>query len=170
MLIGNDFLRLRHKNEDLGYFVQQYEQTPEQFMSECKPDFKCDLKDKIVISVEFFWDSSDDKYALNIKGIYKSLESQRATLSYHGHISFITIERFDLYDKPVIADILSKDDECFPQSFEDWYETSEDCHGMSSEGWTKDKIIKYLESALIFTTQDPDFKLNTDNLIILEGL
>ena len=61
MLIGNDFKRLETSHADIGFFVEIYEMTPDQFMKEYEKEKERDLTGKVVVSV----DSDEELIALN---------------------------------------------------------------------------------------------------------
>ena len=74
MLIGNDFKRLETSHADIGFFVEIYEMTPDQFIKEYEKEKERDLTGKVVVSVE-----QDQK-----KGIY-IIQGAAQTQSAHSN-------------------------------------------------------------------------------------
>lgn len=159
------------------FFIDLYDKTPEVFMEEYKPEYECDLKGKYVLSVQNRCDEQlkDDfswKYLFKVLGIYTPRENQKAKLSYHGHISFITITN----EKDEVITILEKDDECYPQSFNDWYEENMEHTWKYSERCgeipTKDNVIELIKLIIRSACQNPNLKLDIkiEDIIVIQGL
>ena len=168
---------VKQNREERAHFIDLYDKTPEMFMAEYEADCEFDLKCKYVLSVEnrcneqpkndFSW-----KYLFNILGIYTPREDQKAKLTYHGHISFVTIT--DRNNE--IITILSKDDECYPQSFDEWYEENMKHTWEYSERYgeipTKENVIDLIKLIIRGKYQNPTLKLDikAEDIIVLQGL
>lgn len=166
MLIGQGLKKLKNVNKNMGHFVNLYDMTPEQFMNEYEKEYSYDLDGKVVVSVDITG-YEGDKYPIEISGIYFTRSSQKAELSYHGHISFITIKN----SNNEVIEILYKDDECVPQSFDDWYENASDFHCFNEyNGFNEDTVMNLINTVIKGCSQDLDIEFKKEDVIILEGL
>lgn len=161
MLIGKDMKLLLNNTDNLGEFVGIYEKTPLQFIEECEAECSIDLDGKFVVSLEANILPSEND--VTILGAYFVKEGQKSVLEYHGHISFIKITKDDN-----LFELIYKDDECYPQSFNEWWNNSLETHCF--ENTTKEKCLELIRYFIIGTSQDLDLDIREDNLIILEGL
>ena len=76
-------------------FIDTYDMTPEEFMKRYEEDYSTNLDGKYVVAVEGNCEEPDVEngvYSHKILSIYKTRDGQSATLSYHGHISFINVD------------------------------------------------------------------------------
>lgn len=170
-------LDVKQNKTERAHFINFYDKTPEMYMEEYEPDYECDLAGKYVLSVEnrcseqskndFSW-----KYLFDVLGIYTPRVNQKAKLSHHGHISFVTITN----EKDEVITILQKNDECYPQSFDEWYEENmkhtwkytERC----GEIPTKDEVIDLIKLIIRGTYQNPSLELDIkgEDIIVIQGL
>lgn len=162
--------------KEIEHFDSIYGMTPEDFKNEyfdSREYATDDLSEMFVISVEtkvFEPETIDDgKYSVNILDIYTPRKTQKATLDYCGHIAFIDIK--DINNERIT--MLYKDDECCPQPFSEWYESTYD-ELECSDGITptKEEILDVLKLMVRAYCQDCDLELdiNEDNVIVLQGL
>lgn len=166
MLIGNDLEKLETSNRNLKHFLCLYDKNPREFMKEYTKECSYDLKNKVVVCIEITG-YENDKYPLQVIGIYYPNINHIAELSYHGHISFITIKNKD----GKIIETLYKDDECYPQSFNEWYEYSSECHCFNEyNNFNKDTVLELINTVIKGYTQDLDIEYKEEDIIILEGL
>lgn len=158
------------------HFIDLYEKTPDKFMEEYGSDYSVeDLRNKYVISVESRVRKprviEDGKYCVNILDIYTPREGQKATLNYCGHIAFVDVTN----EKDERIVLLYKDDECYPQLFNEWYdyfiehENEEWSNGMIP---TKEQILDIVKVMIKGYCQDPNLEIdiNENNVIVLQGL
>lgn len=157
-------------------FTDLYQMTPDKFKEEYYDEREYttdDLTGMYVISVstKIFEPKviDDGKYSLNILDVYTPRSDQKATLDYCGHIAFVEIKNTD--NKRVA--LLYKDDECFPQKFDDWYENQfeemECCGGITP---TKQEIIDVIRLMIKAYCQNPDLDIDisSESIIVLQGL
>lgn len=162
---GSDLRVIR--NEDLK---ESYDMTCEEFISYYSRDnIVIDLTGKIVVAVESIWNYwKDIKHPIKVLALLIPEEEKhhyKATLIYSGHIAFIKLE----YSNGEVK-YLIKDDECTPQSFDEMVEwNSSIIYECEENGFKKEDILTYIEM-LIRVKYDYNFKLNKDDLILLEGL
>lgn len=164
----------QNKRERIS-FINIYDISPEAFIEKYESEYECDLEGKYVISVEdSFCEKKDfpSKYHIKILGLYTPRTDHKAKLSYHGHISFITVKEKE--NDNTVA-ILAKDDECFPQSFNDWYDEGLQAWSYmyeSSEIPTKIDIVNLIKMLIRADSQNPDLKIDIefDDIIVLQGL
>lgn len=162
MLIGNDFKRLETSHDDIGFFVEIYEMTPDQFMKENEKEKERDLTGKVVVSVE-----QDQKKGVCINAIYFPKEEHKATLTYNGHISFIDIRN----KNDVRIELLAKDDECYPCSFNEWYHLATRAHCLDELNfWSKEYCMKLINTMIQGYTQNLFIEYKEEDVIVLEGL
>lgn len=168
------------KDKELGFFVSQYGVTPNDFIARYANDWTPnDLKNKYVIAVEQNCfapnnqDITEGVYCFKIASIYTPRHDQTAELMYCGHIAFVTVK--DSKGKEVCK--LYKDDECYPQSLDKWYENEIDWmirENYEEEGLppTKKEVIELIESVIKGYSQNPKLELNikAEDIIILQGL
>lgn len=166
----------RLDGEGEKYFIDLYKKTPDEFMKEYDSEYsKNDLKNTYIISVESRVEKpkviEDGKYCVDILDIYTPRDNQRATLNYYGHIAFVDIK--DEEDKRIA--LLYKNDECFPQSFSEWYEEFME---HENEEWsngiipTKEQVLDIIKVMIRAYCQDPylEVNVNENNVIVLQGL
>ncbi len=157
-------------------FIDLYDMPPDKFMEEYGSDYSIeDLRNKYVISVESKARRpkviEDGKYCINILDVYTPREGQKATLKYCGHIAFVDVS--DEKGKRVV--LLYKDDECYPESFNEWYGyffKNKDEGLYNGEVPTKEQILDTVKVMIKGYCQDPDLyvDINENNVIILQGL
>ena len=162
MLIGNDFKRLETSHADIGFFVEIYEMTPDQFIKEYEKEKERDLTGKVVVSVE-----QDQKKGVCINAIYFPKKNHKATLTYNGHISFIDIRN----ENDVRIELLAKDDECYPCSFNEWYHFATRAHCLDElDFWSKEYFMKLINTMIQGYAQDLSIEYKEEDIIVLEGL
>lgn len=154
-------------------FIDTYDMTPEEFIKRDEAEFSTNLKGKYVVAVEENIEEPDIElgiYTHKILSIYKVKDGQSATLSYHGHISFINI---DVGDNEKV--LLYKDDECYPQTIQQWYE--EECKWRNEIEYVNNaqSIEQFIELINLVIRADsqnlviqPD--TNDKNIVIVQGL
>lgn len=164
MLLGKDFKKLTDYNE-IGYFVDLYEKTPQQFLEyyENELDDYIDLKNKLVISLEC---NVDDK-PVKIIGAYSPYDHHTALLSYHGHIAFIDIKN----SKNERIELLAKDDECMPQTFDEWYRESYENYCLEDYDYYNEQYcLDLINTVIQGTMQNLSLNFKKEDIIILQGL
>jgi hypothetical protein len=163
-------------NSETKYFINMYDINPDDFMSK-NYDKYCyttdDLTNMYVVSVEAKTNKpktiEEGKYCVSILDIYTPNTSHKATLDYCGHIAFVDIK--DSSNDRIT--LLYKDDECFPQPFNDWYDyyikEKSDDYGIVPSKLELLEVIKLMIKA---HCQNPDLEIdiNESNIIILQGL
>lgn len=157
-------------------FIDLYKMSPDEFMEKYDTEYSIDdLHNTIIISVESRVSPpkviEDVKYCVNILDVYTPKEGQRAALNYCGHIAFVEVssksgERIAL---------LYKNDECFPQSFNEWYDEfiiNEDEEGSKGVIPTKVQVLEIVKAMIRGYCQDPDLNvgISENNVIVLQGL
>lgn len=157
-------------------FIDLYEMDPDKFMKEYDGDYSAnDLSNKYIISVENRTRKpkviEDGKYCINILDVYTPREGQKATLSYCGHIAFVDIRN----EKGERVVLLYKDDECYPQSFNEWYEyffKDENKEWAKGIVPTKVQVLDIIKVMVKGYCQNPDLEvdINENNVIVLQGL
>lgn len=175
---NHGYLTALNSKED-QHFYNIYKKNPDEFMKVCKCEWEEDLTGKYVVSVEQRIEEiqfeSDGKYCFNILGIYTPKEDQHAKLKYHGHIAFIDVRG---KDKKRIS-LLYKDDECYPQTLAEWFESEEyndfnelDLSYYNGEVPTSEDVMRLVEIMIIAESQNPNMKLKIEeeDIIILQGL
>lgn len=160
--IKNDF------NNDKIYFESQYEMTYEEFINYYGDDNEViDLTGKVVISLTSFEPYGNTP--VDLLGIFIPEGEKlgyKATLIYASHIAFIKTEH-----KNGLVQYRYKDDECCPQTYKD-IEEYEDCpltYDINGRGFKLEDMVTQIER-YIQSRFDLNYKLNKDDLIILEGL
>lgn len=154
-------------------FIDRYDMTPEEFMRRYEAEFSADLEGKYVVAVEGSIEEPDIEqgiYTHKILSIYKTKDGHSATLSYHGHISFISI---DVENNEKV--LLYKDDECYPQTIRQWYDEEckwrneiEDVNNAQSIEQFIELINLMIRAYCQNLTIQPD--TNDGNIIIVQGL
>lgn len=145
---GYNFVRYKEKEWSYESSLKEWlEREPEQLI---------DLTGKIVVALEA------GQYPVEIIGCYIPLKEHKAILKTIGHINFIIIN-----DEIV----LYKDDESWAQTWEEFNTNYSDIVYTCVEEYKKPKeyILKYIECYIKYN-YDIDYEMNTDDLIILEGL
>lgn len=158
------------------FFKGLYEMDPDKFMEKYGSDYSVsDLHNTYVISVECRHKKpevvEDGKYCINILDVYTPREGQKATLSYCGHIAFVDIRN----EKGERVVLLYKDDECYPQSFNEWYEyffKDENKEWAKGIVPTKVQVLDIIKVMVKGYCQNPDLEvdINENNVIVLQGL
>jgi len=154
-------------------FIDTYDMTPEEFMKRYEKDFSINLDGKYVVAVEGRCAEPDIEkgiYTHKILSIYKTMDGQQATLSYHGHISFINV---DIGDNSNV--LLYKDDKCFPQTIKQWYK--EECEWRNqnedvNNAQSIEQFIELINLVIRAEYQNPIMQpdTNDENIIIVQGL
>lgn len=150
-------------------FERRYHKTAKEFIEQYSDKIVIDLSDKIVVALESHIDSEEENTPANLLGILIPegvRHGYTAKLVYSGHIAFIILTYEDGKEK-----YLYKDDECCPQT---WEEFKEECctifyDWVDEKGKNTDDLLTQIE-ATIKGLHDIDFKLNPESLILLEGL
>lgn len=156
--------------DDVEHFQKSYDCTYEEFIKEYGKDkIIIDLKDKIVVSLCTFHNYFDKSKKLPIELLTVLIPEEdkykyTAELIYVGHIAFIKIS----YESGKVK-YLFKDDECYPQNFDDALESGDLLFCAEEQGFTKEDILGQIEK-FIQVNHDYNFKLDKDKLVILEGL
>lgn len=167
MLFGNGFDRLVQNKEQLGHFVNIYNKLPDQFKKEYEGDFEdIALTNKnYVIIVSCYEENEKCKMPLQIYGIYKKEKHHKSKLMYRGHIAFIDVCKQD----GEIIEVLCKDDECYPQSFDDFCEDAiwED---EDYPNFNKQVFYDMVLTTLRYIEEDPYLEVEASDIIILQGL
>lgn len=178
MHIINDYAGLKVlSNEQEKHFIDLYKMCPEKFMEEHGSDYSIDdLNNIYIISVESrVYEQKtieDGKYCVDILDIYTPKEGQKASLDYCGHIAFVEVSNET--DERIV--LLYKDDECYPQSFNEWYEYFIECEGDGSYSNgaipTKEQILEVIKVMIRGYCQNPELNVdvNENNIIVLQGL
>lgn len=154
-------------------FIDTYDMTPEEFMKRYEEDYSINLDGKYVVAVEGNCEEPDVEsgvYSHKILSIYKTRDGQSATLSYHGHISFINVDMGD--GKNVL---LYKDDECFPQTIKQWYKEECEWRNHNEDVNNAQSIEEFIELInLMIRAEYQNVKMqpdtNDENIIIVQGL
>ena len=165
---------------EIGRFVNMYDKTPKDFMDKYGDDWSPDnLEGKYVVAVEqnCFTPNKEDiesgHYCFKVLSVYTPRHDQTAELMYCGHIAFVTIKNKE--GKELCK--LYKDDECYPQSLEDWYEQEIEWR-IDQEDYddgivpTKQEVIELIKTIIKGHCQNPNLELNIkdEDIIILQGL
>lgn len=177
MHIVSDICGLKVLNaEEEKLFIDLYKKTPDEFMKECGSEYSIDdLRNIYVISVESrVWEPKvieDGKYCVNILDVYTPRAGQKATLDYCGHIAFVDVTN----EKDERIALLYKNDECYPQLFDEWYDNfieNEDEEWSNGIIPTKAQVLDIIKVMIRGYCQDPnlDVDINENNVIVLQGL
>ena len=176
-IVMSNFGLVKLDERELGRFVSTYNKTPKDFMDKYSDDWiPNDLEGKYVVAVEqnsFTPNEEEGYYCFRVLSIYTPRHDQIAELMYCGHIAFVTIK--DKKGKEICK--LYKDDECYPQSLEDWY--NDEIAWMIREDYrdegvppTKQEVVELIETIIKGHCQNPKLELNIkeEDIIILQGL
>lgn len=163
-------------DDDLEHFLKMYDDEEvaggyENFMKYYGDDnIEMDLTGKVLISVDGIGNyfNDDANIPIDILTLFVD-EGQRfkykPKLIYSGHIAFLIIER-ENGDK----DYFYKDDECYPQTFEEFLECDGDViYEAKERGFTVEDVKQQIEM-VIKSRVDFNYKFDPQNIIILHGL
>lgn len=154
---------------DREHFETLYGKTYEEFIESYSDNVIIDLTGKVVVCIESTWRYPEQaRFPADILAIlipegkkYK----YKATLIYSCHIAFIKLE----YENGTIK-YFYKDDECYPQTYDEFCENDADVFCQCEEnGFKKEDVLKQIEMT-IKVNYDFGYELDKDSLIILNGL
>lgn len=151
--------------EDRNHFHDLYDCSYEEFIEEYGDDkIEIDLKDKIVVALSH---EDGNNMPVCIHSIFIP-EGDRykytSKLVYVGHIAFLIVE-FKNGKKRMFY----KDDECYPQNFEDCITCGDILFCAEENGFNREDILSQIEKT-IQINHNFKFKLKEEQLVMLEGL